>query len=134
MILSDLFLSLQWWFCLFILGLIFLPLTHLLFPQFIDRGYIFSKSIAMVILSYLMLVIGILHILPFHFFSLITILIIFSIVFYWVLKKWSNFSLRELYTPVVRWLLIEEILLLVIFLLWAYIRAFSPDHYRDWET
>ncbi|MFH1841140.1 MAG: class I SAM-dependent methyltransferase [Candidatus Shapirobacteria bacterium] len=41
-----------WWLALFIIGLIFLPLTVKIFPRFFDQGYLFSKIIGLVVLTF----------------------------------------------------------------------------------
>ncbi|HXS15104.1 MAG TPA: hypothetical protein VN711_03165, partial [Candidatus Saccharimonadales bacterium] len=66
----------QWWFVLFLLGIIFLPTAIFLFRRFTDRGYLFSKIIGAISISYISLVLGELHILPFSLFSLWVILIL----------------------------------------------------------
>src|SRR5438105_724703 len=73
---SNLFITLQWYLMLLVLGLAFYPLTKRLFPRFLDSGYAFSKILALLVLPYLMLVVGTLHILPFNPLSLIFLLIL----------------------------------------------------------
>jgi len=125
---ADLLISFQWWTVLFLLGIVFTPLTYYLFPNFIDRGYIFSKSIGILILSYLMLLGGLLHILPFHFFSLIILLVIYSVIFIYVGKRRMSWKIfLKNYQSVGKWVLIEESLFLIVFAFFAYVRSFSPD-------
>jgi uncharacterized membrane protein len=123
-----LIIGLQWWFVLLVIGFIFTPITGYLFPQFVDRGYIFSKSVGFVLLSYCMLVLGILHVLPFSFFSLIIILGIYLVLFYlwWRKEKRINKFLRDLKLRL-PWIIIEELLFLIVFGFWSYVRAFAPD-------
>lgn len=121
---SSLFIALQWYSMLLLLGLIFLPLTKRLFPQFIDGGYAFAKTVGILIISYLMLVTGTVHILTFSFPSLI-ILILSS-------AGLSFFSFRYLPLPdknrrLLPWIITEELLFLTVFLFWAYVRSFTPD-------
>lgn len=68
-----------WYGYLFILGLIFFPLTKKLFFSFYDHGYAFAKTIAILILSYVIFVAGTLHILPFSQMSIFLIIILFCI-------------------------------------------------------
>src|SRR3989344_593560 len=120
----NLFIALQWYIMLALLGLIFLPLTKRLFPNFIDGGYAFAKTIGILILTYLTLVTGTFHILTFSFPSLIILILIsFGLSF---------FSLR--YIPLadknqrlLPWLIIEELLFFLTFIFWAYVRSFAPD-------
>jgi len=125
---SDFLIGFQWWTVLFIVGIIFTPLTYYLFPNFIDRGYIFSKSIGILILSYFMLVIGITHLLPFTFLSLVLILIFYMGFTFFIGRKnkiWQNFlkNLKNLS----KWIILEEILFISIFAFFAYVRSFAPD-------
>lgn len=124
----DLLITLQWWVTLFLLGIIFLPVTHLLFPNFIDKGYAFTKTVGILFLSYLMLVLGITHILPFRFVSLLIILLLSLIFMYLGMRKYRpQVKLKELFLPPLRYAVIEEIFFIAIFGLWSYIRAFAPD-------
>ena len=78
MINNDLFFVFSWWSLIFILGLFFLPLTFLLFKNFFDKGYIFSKLIAILSVSYISWLLSSLKILPFN---QVTILVITILLF-----------------------------------------------------
>jgi len=65
---------LAWWLTFFLIGVIFVPLTFLIFDKFLDRGYLFSKVLGIGIISYTILVLNIFHILPFGLVSLALIL------------------------------------------------------------
>lgn len=124
---SDFFISSQWWVTLFLLGLFFYPLTSSLFTNFIDKGYASSKALGILLLSYAMLLAGVSHVLPFSFISLLIILVFFVIGFFFS-KKLSSFSrVIEVYKNNWKWIAIEELLFLIIFGAWTYIRSFAPD-------
>ena len=80
----DLGLVLKFWFILFLLGIIFLPITNRLFSIFVDKGYIFSKIIALISFSYLLFLLGTLKLLPFSIISFILILIIYLAVYFFI--------------------------------------------------
>lgn len=123
----DFFIGFQWWLAVFLLGLWFYPLTQLLFSNLIDKGYISSKVVGVLILSYLMLLAGITHVLPFSFISLLTILAVTAVIFL-LFKKNTTFSeILLLFKSNWKWIAIEEIFFLLVFALWAYIRCFAPD-------
>jgi len=61
MIHSDIFAVLSWWYILLILGIGFLPVSFLLFGKFFDKGYIFSKLIGIIFVSYTILSWGLPH-------------------------------------------------------------------------
>ncbi|NCO89116.1 hypothetical protein GW881_04330, partial [Candidatus Roizmanbacteria bacterium] len=72
--------TLHWYFYLLILGMIFFPITSQFFPFTIDRGYAFAKTIAILIISYLVFIGGLTHVLPFQRTSIIGIMLLFAIV------------------------------------------------------
>ena len=63
---GDLSSFLQWWLAILGIGLVFLPLTNLIFYKFNDRGYLFSKTIGIAITGYFMWLFSSLGILKFN--------------------------------------------------------------------
>lgn len=62
---SDILIVFQWWSALFLLGAVAYPLTKQLFGSWFDRGYLFSKSVGLAVVSYLVYVFASIRILPF---------------------------------------------------------------------
>lgn len=125
MIPSDIYAVLQWWLTLLLLGIGFLPLTMLLFQKFFDKGYIFSKLLALAITSYALFLVGILHITPF---TAVSSYIIFILIaggtFFLLPTKWKMlFALKQSW----RIFLFEELLFLAGIFTWAYVHSFAPD-------
>jgi uncharacterized membrane protein len=121
--LNDFYIIFYWWFILFAFGFVGLPLTVKLFSKFFDFGYLFSKTISILFLSYFTWALGSLKILPF---SIITLWVLFfSYVFINILivKKSKLPSMRNK-LPV---LLIEEIIFALCLFFWSYVRGFQPD-------
>ncbi len=121
---SILVYFLIWWLNLTILGLVFLPLTFILFKKFKDGGYIFSKIIGIGILSYSVFIISLLKVFPFSFYSIFFFLSIFLAINLYLVKRFSLF--KEL-IKIYNWMIFEEILFLFSLITWAYIRSFSPE-------
>ncbi len=116
-------ISLNWYFYLFILGLIFFPITFVFFRKFSDRGYAFSKTIGIVIVSYLLFTFGTLRIVPFERSSIFFILGCIALLnFYFVFKHRRTFS-RNLISIII----FEEILFISAFLFLAYVRGQEPS-------
>lgn len=125
-----------WWFSLFFLSTLSLPLIILLFQKFWDKGYIFAKTVSLFFISYLLLVLGIFHILPFTLLSIYSLIVlIIGADIYLVVKN------KKLFKDVVRrfWkiFIFEEILFFTILTGWSFIRAFAPDiegleKFMDW--
>jgi len=61
----DFSLIFIWWLTIFLVGTVLLPLTFLIFKNFADRGYIFSKVLGILLSTYLIWLLGSLHLLPF---------------------------------------------------------------------
>lgn len=76
-----------WYLYLFVLGVLFFPLVFKLFSGFIDHGYAFAKTVAIILVSYATLLLGILHILPFTKESLILILVVSALGIFHFCKK-----------------------------------------------
>ena len=62
---SDFAYIINWWFILFIIGIIFLPLMSKVLSNFLDQGYIFAKVLGFGIITYILFLLGTLKILPF---------------------------------------------------------------------
>jgi YYY domain-containing protein len=121
----DLINILQWWATFFFIGIVFIPVTSLIFPTFFDKGYIFSKIIGIALISYSVLLFGFLKILPFNAQNIILIVGILLLINYFVKKKipLSNIKIKS-YLPI---FILEECLFLGILVLWSFIHAHQPE-------
>ena len=121
---ADFQFVLQWWWVLFIIGIIFLPLSQYLFSNFADRGYIFSKTIALACISYGVFLLGIVHFLPFSITTIVFVLFL-SIGANFILYKRSNSKSTK---PVsYKIIIFEEILFFLVLALWSYVRGHEPS-------
>jgi YYY domain-containing protein len=127
----------QWWITIFYIGILFLPLTNLIFHNFHDKGYLFSKAIGIAITGYLMWLLSSLHMMKFTAFSCVSIAV-FSMLLNWGIlflqnkkkdNKPSGFSIISLKSRVLDSMIGEELLFLALFLLFTYIRGFKPEAY-----
>ena len=117
----------SWWFTIFVLGISCMPLTMLVFRRFDDRGWLFSKSIGIMFIGWIMFVLSSAHLLKFvqaACIGLIVVVLALNIVLFIFGKqkevlKGADFKL----------IIIEEIAFLLIFLLWVYIIGFKPEAY-----
>ena len=127
---SDFTSFMSWWFVLFLLGIIFLPLTNKIFYNFSDRGYLFAKTIGLAMTGYLMWLLSTLRILKFTSIScviVVVIALILNLVIYFVGSKDKR---QPLIPPSKLNLIItEEVMFFIIFLIWTYIRGFKPEAY-----
>ncbi len=120
----DFLFSIYWWLIFFIIGVIFLPLTTLIFANFFDRGYVFSKILGLLLLSYVIWLLGSLYIVPFTFPTISGILSLFIIINLILAKKNKSINLIKLNFKI---FLFEEIIFLAGLLFWAFVRAHEPS-------
>lgn len=123
MLFSDFIFIIQWWLIIFIIGVVFLPLTLRLLGNFFDKGYLFSKVIGTIIISYLVFLLGLSHIAPFTPLTIFCVILIslgVNLVFFRngflkiIKKKWPIF-------------IAEEIIFLVGIIFWAYVKSHGSD-------
>lgn len=114
----------HWWFDLFIIGLLFLPLTTVIFNIFFDKGYIFSKISGILLLSYTIWVLASLRILPFDTYSIFSLIGSFLILNIYIAKK-TNFV--DTFKKSWKIFLFEETLFLLSLIFWSFIRAHEPS-------
>ncbi len=120
----------SWWFLLFLIGLCYLPLTIRLFASFTDKGYIFSKIIGILLLSYTAFISGIIHLLPFTRLNTEILLIIWAFIIYGIYLYRTKSNLlqkikkRKLIITVV---LFEELLFFASLFVWSLVRGYEPD-------
>ncbi len=120
-----LFYSLYWYFVLFLLGIIFFPLTKRVFNRFPDFGYPFAKIIAILFTSYAVFVLGMAKILPFTQINLLFIIFLFCLInlfIYFRKKNQSTINNQQLTI-----IIFEELLFFFSFLLWTYVRGQEPS-------
>ncbi|HKL80480.1 MAG TPA: DUF2298 domain-containing protein [Mobilitalea sp.] len=143
---EDLILLLQWWAIIMCLGLIFMPLTNLLFSSFADKGILFSKTIGIACSGYIMWLFSSLHILKFNERScLITVVITLLINVTIILVPWLRAKIKHNGRTLIKSLfqgygrenieviLTEEILFLAIFIFFVYVRGFNPEIFGTTE-
>ncbi|HKM00290.1 MAG TPA: DUF2298 domain-containing protein [Mobilitalea sp.] len=143
---EDLILLLQWWAIIMCLGLIFMPLTNLLFSSFADKGILFSKTIGIACSGYIMWLLSSLHILKFDEKSClisvaIGLLINVTIILVPRLRAKTKQNERTLVKSLfngfgretLEVILTEEILFLAIFIFFVYVRGFNPEIFGTTE-
>ncbi len=136
--LADLNLISLWWLLIFGLGLISLPITFFLFNKFWDKGYIFSKVISIVVLTYLIFIGGVFKILPFTNIFLIVIIFLILLTNIIFLKSINNFNnFLKIIKANYKVFISQEIIFLSILIAWSFVRGFASDiegleKFMDW--
>lgn len=127
----DIVYFFRWWACLLVLGLVMLPLTVTLFRRFDDHGYAFSKVLGLGIVSILSFIASTIHALPFRRWALVVLIVM--LVAGQVVWLWKDKTSRNRFLGVIRmhsfWrrVLIEEVVFLIAFGVWTWVRAQTPE-------
>ncbi len=122
-----------WWSVIFFLGALFFPFSQGLFKRFIDRGYIFSKIIGILVLSYISWLLSITHLLPFSKPSLLFILSFFLIGnlsylgYLGYLNRSSTKKRDFLNRSFLLLIFFEELIFFLALLAWSFVKAHQPD-------
>lgn len=121
---SDFFLIIQWLLMIFLLGTIFLPTTFYLLDNLYSRGYIFSKIIGILFLSYVVFLLGTIKVLSFNNFALYFVILLGIILNVYIFQKTS---FLEKFRGKIKFFLLEEVIFILSFFFWSYIRAHQPE-------
>jgi len=119
---SDLSSVILWWLAILLVGSTTIPITTRLFSRFVDRGYIFSKVVGILLSSFLVWFLGSIHVLPFTRLSQIVVLVFIAIVNFMIF--WRDDTVKTLPW---RWIIFEEMMFLLTLAAWSYVRATEPS-------
>ena len=120
----------SWYIYLFIVGLVFLPITHRLFGKTLDKGYAFSKALGIILLTYSSLLLGILRLVPFGRVQILLVLLAFAFIAYRRFIVQKNIDIPELILrnkKVIQWIIVEEVLFFAGLLMWTIVRGQEPS-------
>ncbi len=116
-----------WWFTIFIIGVVFLPLTIRIFSNFFDLGYIFTKILGLAIISYVIFLLGVLHLFPFTPVTIIGVLLLSVVINLLIAGKDLRSTIKQLNKGTLTVFLLEEIIFFIALFFWSYVRAHAPD-------
>ncbi|MBI2846539.1 MAG: hypothetical protein HYX82_01510 [Chloroflexi bacterium] len=116
---------LLWWIGVEVVGILALPITLAFLKNLPDRGYIFSKPLGLLIVSYLLWLAGTARVLPNTRLSILLLLALLAIASSFILsRQWREFLafLKKERAMIVA----SEVLFTLLFVLWAVLRAYDP--------
>lgn len=123
----DLLAVLTWWAYIFLIGVSFLPLGHHFFSEFKDKGYIFSKTIGIAVISYIVFILSYFKLLVFDRASVLGILAFMGILLWAIFIKSGKLKRLRSDKNLVKLFVLEEGIFLILLTAWAFIRSFQPD-------
>lgn len=118
-----------WWLVILLLGIVFLPLSNLLFRRFRDGGWLFSKTIGLFISAWLLWVLNCMHVLAFtqvNAMITVAVFLVPGILLLRAVLRRNRDAFREMNLKLV---IFEELLFLGIFLIWVWMIGFKPEAY-----
>ena len=114
----------KYWGALLIIGIISFPMTSLIFNKFDDKGWVFSKILGLAIPALILWNLSYLKILKFtqiNCYIIIGIIAIINLIIL-ITKKDKFKDIKQNWTNIA----VIEILFLLAFIIWVYIRSFMP--------
>ena len=111
---------------LFEIGIIFLPFTLLFFRNFLDRGYIFSKTLGILAISWVVWMLGSLKIFPFVYENSWVVLGMFGVLALFVTSH-NRAKLKTAFKASWGFIISEEILFFIALVSWAFVRGYQPE-------
>jgi YYY domain-containing protein len=123
----------EWWFAVFVIGAVFMPLCAMVFKTFADKGWMFSKTIGIAVSGWLVWYFSSVHILKFTrsacIIALGICLVLNGLLFFLNFrKKVYTFESRNL-----AHIILVEGIFLVLFVFWLYLKGFNPYAYGTTE-
>ena len=124
---GDVWTFWTWWMLAFLMGMLAMPVTGRLFCGFEDKGWIFSKVLAIAVTGFLTWFLVAVKLLPFTAVSCIGVSAVCGILcillYFYQMKKGVDCLPAGRGTLIFR----EEILFFIFFLLWTYVAGFRPE-------
>ena len=118
--------TLTWYFYLLAIGIVFFPLAIRVFGRFFDLGYPFAKTLGIIVLSYVLFILGTIHVIPFTQESIVFLLVACLFLFYSYFRR-ELASLRQISRKKIIIIVVEELLFLTAFIVLALIRSHEPS-------
>lgn len=123
---SDFFTFMTWWELLWLLGVVFLPITSRIFSKFDDKGWMYSKVLAVALCGYIQWGLTSLKVISFTTQSCIVVTgLSCSIIFLYIAKSKKEISMIFPWKHITL-IYQEEILFFAVFLFWTYLAGFHP--------
>ncbi len=118
-----------WWLSLLLITAVFYPLTAVLFRNFRDGGWIFSKTIGIAVSGWLLWYLSSMKLMKFTrtgCLIVIAICLILNIALWWF--YWRKQKLTVDYGKISS-AAVTELMFFIFFIIWCYLRGFKPEAY-----
>lgn len=120
---QDFLPFMKWWMTLLLLGLLFMPLSQIIFSQFHDNGYLFSKVIGIAGSGYLMWLFSSIRLMKFSQNACLLVVFLCLLANVLIFQKNKKVTMLTMFhQKKVSSMITEELLFFAIFFIWIYIR------------
>ena len=126
---EDVWTFFTWWVLALLMGMLAMPVTGSLFAHFDDRGWIFSKVLAIGVGGFAVWFLVSIKLMPFTRLCCIFVCLILAILCILLFRSQEKKGIECFPWEHVRLVCWEELLFLAIFLLWTYLAGFHPQAY-----
>ncbi len=128
----------QWYMVVFACGISCMPVTLILLGNFRDSGWIFSKVIGIAVTGWFMWMLSSIKLLKFTpgaCWVSVAVVFILNVVLYLFYGRKKKDTIRLLQKPgeTVTSMLVGEIVFLLVFIFWTYLKGFKPEAYGTTE-
>lgn len=126
---GDVWVFLTWWLLAALMGLIGMPVTGRLFQKFDDKGWLFSKVLAIAVTGFLTWFLVSIRALRFTTATCVIVTVVCGIGCFFLFHRQNKKGIECF--PVDHLVLVywEELLFFAAFLLWTYLAGFHPEAY-----
>ena len=114
-----------WWLILFVIGVINLPLSSVILKRFSDNGYGFSKTIGILITSFVVFLLSIIKSIPFSQITIVSTLLLLLIVNIYLIYKTPKILSKV--RGNLRIIIAQEFLFIFGLAFWSWVRGHNPD-------
>ena len=126
---EDVWTFFTWWLLAFLMGMLAMPVTGRLFAHFEDKGWIFSKVLAISVSGFAVWFLVSIKVMPFTRLCCTLVCLILAVLCVLLFRSEEKrevdcFPWRHI--QLICW---EELLFLAIFLVWTYLAGFHPQAY-----
>ena len=126
---SDVWTFWTWWLLAGVMGFAAMPVTGRLFSRFEDKGWIFSKVLAIAVTGYITWFLVSIKLLPFGTITCVGVTIACALICFFLLRKQSGKKIECFPVESISLIYWEELLFFVAFLIWTYVAGFRPAAY-----
>lgn len=123
---GDVWIFWTWYLLAALMGLVGMPVTGMLFQRFEDRGWMFSKVLAITVTGFLTWFLVASGLLPFGTVTCVGISLACGAVCFLIFRHQTKKGIECLPVNAAKLIYWEELLFLAVFLLWTYLAGFHP--------